>query len=500
MFSKFFIHRPVFACVISIIITLAGLVSLRGLPIEEYPNLTPPQINVFASYPGADAQTIAETVAAPLEDALNGVEDMIYMQSTSSSAGTMRLSIYFKTGTSPQIAQVNVNNRVNLASKLLPDDVTRQGISVFERSDSILEVISFYDPSGQMDIIDLSNYLTINVVDEIKRVNGVGEAFIVGDKKYSMRVWIKPDLLNKYDITTSDVINAISEQNTQYSVGKIGELPENSNSAYVFSIRTEGRLVKVSDFENIIIKSLPNGSALKLKDVANVELGSENYMSNNLINGHYMMPMLVFMQTDGNAIATADAVNKRIEELSKNFPGNLTYNVNYNTTDFVKVSMKEIFQTFIEALILVLIIMYLFLGNLRSTIIPMIAIPVSIIGTFAGIYAVGFSVNLITLFAMILAIGIVVDDAIIVVENVERNLEENPNISVIEATEKAMEEIMAPIISIVLVLCAVFLPASFIEGFVGIIQRQFALTLVISVCISGIVALTLTPEIGRAHV
>ena len=226
MFSKFFIHRPVFACVISIIITLAGLVSLRGLPIEEYPNLTPPQINVSASYPGADAQTIAETVAAPLEDALNGVEDMIYMQSTSSSAGTMRLSIYFKTGTSPQIAQVNVNNRVNLASKLLPDDVTRQGISVFERSDSILEVISFYDPSGQMDIIDLSNYLTINVVDEIKRVNGVGEAFIVGDKKYSMRVWIKPDLLNKYDITTSDVINAISEQNTQYSVGKIGELPE----------------------------------------------------------------------------------------------------------------------------------------------------------------------------------------------------------------------------------------------------------------------------------
>lgn len=495
MFSKFFIHRPVFACVISIIITLAGLVSLRGLPIEEYPNLTPPQINVSASYPGADAQTIAETVAAPLEDALNGVEDMIYMQSTSSSAGTMRLSIYFKTGTSPQIAQVNVNNRVNLASKLLPDDVTRQGISVFERSDSILEVISFYDPSGQMDIIDLSNYLTINVVDEIKRVNGVGEAFIVGDKKYSMRVWIKPDLLNKYDITTADVINAISEQNTQYSVGKIGELPENSNSAYVFSIRTEGRLVKVSDFENIIIKSLPNGSALKLKDVANVELGSENYMSNNLINGHYMMPMLVFMQTDGNAIATADAVNKRIEELSKNFPGNLTYNVNYNTTDFVKVSMKEIFQTFIEALVLVLIIMYLFLGNLRSTIIPMIAIPVSIIGTFAGIYAVGFSVNLITLFAMILAIGIVVDDAIIVVENVERNLEENPDISVIEATEKAMEEIMAPIISIVLVLCAVFLPASFIEGFVGIIQRQFALTLVISVCISGLVALTLTPAL-----
>lgn len=495
MFSKFFIHRPVFACVLSIIITLAGLVSLRGLPVEEYPNLTPPQINVSATYPGADAQTIAQTVAAPLEDAINGVEDMIYMQSTSSSAGTMRLSVYFKTGTTPEIAQVNVNNRVNLASKLLPDEVIKQGVSVYERSDSILEVVSFYDPTGEMDIIELSNYLTVNILDEIKRVKGVGEAFIVGSKKYSMRVWLKPDMLNKFNVTAAEVIKAISEQNTQYSVGKIGEQPTDTKNPYVFSVRTEGRLVEIKDFENIIIKSDPNGSTLKVKDVANVELGSETYNSSNLINGHYMMPMMVHMQTDANAIATADAVNKRLEELSKNFPGNLSYVVNYDTTSFVKVSIKEIAKTFVEALALVLVIMYLFLGNLRSTIIPMIAIPVSIIGTFAGIYAAGFSVNLITLFAMILAIGIVVDDAIIVIENVERNLEEDPNISVIKATEKAMDEIMAPIISIVLVLCAVFIPASFIEGFVGIIQRQFALTLVISVCISGLVALTLTPAL-----
>lgn len=498
MFSKFFIHRPVFACVVSIVIFIAGFIGLTNLPVEEYPQLTPPQIVVSASYPGADAQTIADTVAAPLEDAINGVEDIIYMQSTSSSSGMMQLSVYFKIGTDPQTASVNVNNKVRSAEALLPEEVKRLGVSASERSTSILEVVSFYDPEGSMDIIDLNNYVSINVIEALKRVPGVGEAVIIGEKKYSMRVWINPDMLNKYGLTATDVIAAIKEQNSQYASGKLGENPVSSDDAspYVFSIKPEGRLVKVSEFENIIIKAEPNGSMLRLKDIAKVELGTAQYsFGGGILNGKTMAPVLIFMQNGANALATAQAVNDEIERLSKNFPGTLTYEVPYNTTEFVKVSIQEVIKTFAEAILLVLIVMYLFLGNIRSTIIPMIAVPVSIVGTFAGLYVAGFSINMITLFALILAIGIVVDDAIIVVENVERILEHDPNISVVEATEKAMGEIMAPVISIVLVLSAVFIPVSFMEGFVGVIQREFAITLVISVCISGLVALTLTPAL-----
>ncbi|EGA5418281.1 multidrug efflux RND transporter permease subunit [Campylobacter fetus] len=495
MFSKFFINRPVFACVLSIIIVIAGYIGLKSSPIEEYPQLTPPQIMVQANYNGADAQTIADTIAAPLENAINGVQDMIYMQSTSSSAGTMSLSVYFKIGTNPQTATVNVSNRVTPALSLLPEEVKRVGVTVRERSSSILNVLSFYDPSGKMSDTEISNYININVADAIKRVPGVGDAVVIGNKDYSMRVWIKPDLLKKYSLTTTDVINSIKEQNSQYATGKIGEQPTQTSNPYVYAIKPEGRLKNVSEFENIIIKANNKGNIIKLKDVATVELGAQNYTFAGRINGATMIPMLVFLQSGANALNTADAIVKRVDELKASFPGDLTYIVGYDTTEFVKVSIDEVIKTFIEAMILVVIVMYMFLGNVRATIIPMLAVPVSILGAFGGLYAMGFSINLITLFALILAIGIVVDDAIIVIENVERILHEEPNLTVKEATIKAMSEIVAPVISIVLVLSAVFIPVSFMEGFVGVIQRQFALTLVVSVCISGLVALTLTPAL-----
>ncbi|QNH09845.1 multidrug efflux RND transporter permease subunit [Campylobacter fetus] len=495
MFSKFFINRPVFACVLSIIIVIAGYIGLKSSPIEEYPQLTPPQIMVQANYSGADAQTIADTIAAPLENAINGVQDMIYMQSTSSSAGTMSLSVYFKIGTNPQTATVNVSNRVTPALSLLPEEVKRVGVTVRERSSSILNVLSFYDPSGKMSDTEISNYININVADAIKRVPGVGDAVVIGNKDYSMRVWIKPDLLKKYSLTTTDVINSIKEQNSQYATGKIGEQPTQTSNPYVYAIKPEGRLKNVSEFENIIIKANNKGNIIKLKDVATVELGAQNYTFAGRINGATMIPMLVFLQSGANALNTADAIVKRVDELKASFPGDLTYIVGYDTTEFVKVSIDEVIKTFIEAMILVVIVMYMFLGNVRATIIPMLAVPVSILGAFGGLYAIGFSINLITLFALILAIGIVVDDAIIVIENVERILHEEPNLTVKEATIKAMSEIVAPVISIVLVLSAVFIPVSFMEGFVGVIQRQFALTLVVSVCISGLVALTLTPAL-----
>lgn len=495
MLPKFFINRPVFACVISIIIVIAGLISLKSLPMEEYPQLTPPQVVVSATYTGADAKTVADTVATPLEDAINGVEDMIYMQSTSSSSGSMTLNVYFDIGTDPQTATVNVNNRVKTAESKLPEEVKRLGVNVREKSSAILEVVSFYDPEKSMDIIDLNNYININVINELKKIPGVGDASIVGLKDYSMRIWMKPDMLNKYGLAINDVTSAIKEQNSQYAAGKLAEQPASKDNPYVYVLKPQGRLVKIKDFENIIIRTDEKGSILRLKDIADVQLGASDYNFRGKLNQFENVPVLIFLQSGANALATVDAVNAKIKELSKNFPGALTFVPSYDTTTFVKISIEEVVHTFIEALVLVAVVMFLFLGNLRSTIIPMIAVPVSIIGTFAGFYVAGFSINLITLFALILAIGIVVDDAIVVVENVERILHEEPNLSVKEATEKAMSEIVAPVISIVLVLCAVFVPVSFMEGFVGVIQRQFALTLVISVIISGLVALTLTPAL-----
>ncbi|MBF0984928.1 MAG: efflux RND transporter permease subunit, partial [Campylobacter sp.] len=409
--SKFFINRPVFACVISIIIVIAGILGLKNSSIEEYPQLTPPQIVVSATYSGADAQTIADTVAAPLENAINGVENMIYMSSSSSSSGQMSLNVYFEIGTDASKAKVNVNNRVSPALTLLPNEVRRLGVTVTERSGTMLEVLAFYDPSEQMDAVEMQNYVSINVVDELKRVPGVGDAQALGTKDYAMRIWAKPELLKKFNVTTAEIIAAISEQNSQYSAGKMGEQPMNLGNPYVYAIKPEGRLKTVEEFENVIIRAQKDGNFLRVKDVAEVKLGAESYTISSKFNGKTMVPVLIFMQNGANALAVVEAVNKRADELKQNFPGELSYGVAYDTTSFVRISVKEVIHTFIEALILVIIVMYMFLGNIRATIIPTLAAPVSICGAFIGIYALGFSINLITLFAMILAIGIVVDDA-----------------------------------------------------------------------------------------
>ena len=495
MFSKFFIERPVFASVISIIIVIAGLAGLYNASIEEYPRLTPPQIVVSATYSGADAATIAQTVAAPLEDAINGVEDMIYMQSTSSSVGTMNINVYFKTGTDPQTAKVNVNNRITSAVNLLPEEVRRLGVTVNERSSTILGVFAFTDDSDNMDITELANYVKINIVDDLSRVPGVGSANAIGNRDYSMRVWLKPELMHEHNITSAEIAAAISEQNSQYAVGKIGEGPINPNTAFVYAVQAEGRFTTAEQFENIILKAEKNGQILRLKDVATVELGARQQFTIAKYNGKPVQPVFITMQSGANAIEVIDQVVNRLEKLKDSWPEGLKYTVAYDTTEFVRISIKEVIKTFIEAMVLVVLVIYMFLGNVRATIIPLLAVPVSLCGAFIGIYVLGFSINLITLFALVLAIGIVVDDAIIVIENVERILHENPNISVKDATIEAMREITSPVISIVLVLSAVFIPVSFIEGFVGLIQKQFALTLVTSVAFSGFVALTLTPAL-----
>ncbi|EOV9223993.1 efflux RND transporter permease subunit [Campylobacter upsaliensis] len=495
MFSKFFIERPVFASVVAIIISLAGAISLSSLPVEQYPTLTPPTVSVSATYTGADAQTISESVAIPIEDAINGVENMIYLESTSSASGQMRLTAYFDIGTDPNQATVDVNNRISSATAKLPEAVKKLGVTVRKSNSSILEVIALYSIDGSMNAVDIYNYITLNIIDDIKRVPGVGDAFAIGNRNYSMRVWLDPNLLNKYQITSKEVLSAIEEQNAQYATGKIGEEPVTQKSPYVYSITMQGRLKSSQEFGEVILRVNEDGSFLRLKDVADIELGSQQYVAQGRYDGNDAVPIIINLQSGANSVNTAKLVGEKLEELSKNFPAGLAYQVPYDTTTFVKASIYEVLKTFVEALILVIIVMYLFLKNFRSTLIPMIAVPVSLLGTFAGLYLLGFSVNLLTLFALVLAIGIVVDDAIIVVENVDRILHEDPNISVKDATIIAMEEVASPVISIVLVLCAVFIPVSFISGFVGEIQKQFALTLAISVAISGFVALTLTPSL-----
>ncbi|EPV4930168.1 efflux RND transporter permease subunit [Campylobacter upsaliensis] len=495
MFSKFFIERPVFASVVAIIISLAGTIALYSLPVEQYPNLTPPTVSVSATYTGADAQTISESVAIPIEDAINGVENMIYLESTSSASGQMRLTAYFDIGTDPNQATVDVNNRISSATAKLPEAVKKLGVTVRKSNSSILEAVAMYSTDGSMNAVDIYNYITLNIIDDIKRVPGVGDAFAIGNRNYSMRVWLDPNLLNKYQITSKEVLSAIEEQNAQYATGKIGEEPVTQKSPYVYSITMQGRLKSSQEFGEVILRVNEDGSFLRLKDVADIELGSQQYVAQGRYDGNDAVPIIINLQSGANSVNTAKLVGEKLEELSKNFPAGLAYNVPYDTTTFVKASIYEVLKTFAEALILVIIVMYLFLKNFRSTLIPMIAVPVSLLGTFAGLYLLGFSVNLLTLFALVLAIGIVVDDAIIVVENVDRILHEDPNISVKDATIIAMEEVASPVVSIVLVLCAVFIPVSFISGFVGEIQKQFTLTLAISVAISGFVALTLTPSL-----
>lgn len=494
MISRFFIDRPVFASVLSIVIILAGLAAMNTLPIAQYPNIIPPQVSVTTTYPGASAETIANTVAAPLEQQINGVSGMIYMYSSNSSSGQYTLTVTFAIGTDPDMATAEVNNRVQTALATLPDPVQRQGIAVNKQSSSILEVITLFSPDGRYDPVFINNYGLVNIIGDLQRIPGVGAANFFASINYSMRIWLDPDKLLQYNLTASDISNAVQEQNAQFTPGKFGQDPMEDPQPFTYTAITTGRLSDPKEFENIILRAEPDGSTLKLKDVARVELGAQNYNVAANYNGNPSVAIGVYLAPGANALATTAAVAQKMAELSKNFPAGIKYEIPFNTTEFVKISIDEVIKTLFEAILLVGIVVYLFLQSVRASLIPLIAVPIALIGTFAGVYILGFSINLLTLFAMVLAIGIVVDDAIVVLENFERILR-TENLTPREAILKAMEEVTGPVIAIVLVLCAVFIPVGFMGGLTGQMYKQFAVTIAVSVTISGFVALTLTPTL-----
>ena len=496
MISSFFIKKPVFASVVSIIIVLAGLTAMLNLPIEQYPRVIPPQIIVSASYPGASADTLAKTVAAPIEEQINGAKTMLYMNSVAEDSGGVAINVFFEVGTDADSAKIDVNNRVQAALSKLPEQVQRQGVNVRERSPSILQFVMLYSPSNMYNTTYLSNYALMNIVDDLKRVKGVGDAMIFGAKDYAIKVWIDPLKLSKFSLATTDIINAIKEQNNQYSAGKIGAEPIKDKQMFTYTIQTPQRLSTPEQFSNIVIRANEDGSSLLLKDVATIELGSSSYDVVTKLNNAPAIPIGLFLQSGSNALETANAVKKALVEARKNFPDGLEYKIPYDSTDFVAISIKEVVKTFVEAILLVIFIIFLFLQNWRATLIPVLAVPVSIIGAFAGMYALGFSINLLTLFGLVLAIGIVVDDAIIVIENVERHMSEG--MTPRNAAFKAMQEVSGAVIAIVLVLSSVFIPVAFMGGLTGEMYRQFAITIVISIVISGFVALTLTPSLCAA--
>ena len=494
MFSRFFIERPIFASVISIVILLAGAACIKVLSIEQYPNLLPPVVSVQARYPGASPDVISQTVAAPIEQQVNGVENMIYVQSQAASDGSMAMNVYFAIGTNPDQATINVNNRVQAALPILPEEVKRQGVTVKKKSTSILVFAAVTSTNPAHDAVFTSNFVDLNVLDELKRIPGVGEAAIMGAKDYAMRVWLRPDRVAQLGLTPADVVNAIREQNAQFAAGQIGAEPLTHPVDFTYTVTTKGRLEEPEEFGEIIIKSNPDGSRIRVKDVARVEIAARDYSMEPRVNGRPATLVAIYQQPGANAIAVADQVYATFERVKAGFPEGMTYSVPYDTTKFVRISIEEVVKTLVEAIVLVFLVVYLFLQNFRATLIPSLAVPVSLIGTFAGMYLLGFSINLLTLFGMVLAIGIVVDDAIVVLENVERIMNEE-KVGPKEASIKAMNEVSGALVAIVLVLCAVFVPVAFMGGFTGQMYKQFAVTIAISVTISGIVALTLTPAL-----
>ncbi len=494
MFSKFFINRPIFATVISLVIILAGLVSIKALPVEQYPSIVPTEIQVTAIYPGATAEVLADTVAAPLEQEINGVKNMIYMYSNATSSGYLTIGVVFDIGTDPDQATIDVNNKVQMATAKLPAEVTKQGVTVEQKSTSILQLITMRSMSEQYDTVYVANYALLNVLDEIRRIKGVGSADLFSSQDYSMRIWLSPDKLADYNMTPQDIISAIQEQNAQYAVGQFGQQPLDKELPYTYSVNTKGRLVNEKEFGDIILKSDNQGGLLRLKDVARIELGSQDYSVSSTFNGEPAVAFAIYLQPGANALETAEMIRNKMQELSKNFPDGIVYEIPYDTTVFVNVSIEEVVHTFFEAVVLVILVVYLFLQKMRATLIPILAVPVSIIGAFAGMYLLGFSINLLTLFGLILAIGIVVDDAIIVLENVER-LMATEHLSPKEAAIKAMQEVSGPVVAVALVLSAVFLPIAFLGGMTGVMYKQFSVTIAVSVLISALVALSLTPAL-----
>jgi multidrug efflux pump len=495
MLSAIFVDRPRLAIVIAVVTTIAGALALYTIPIAQYPDIVPPQVSVTTTYPGANSAVVDQTVAQPIEAQVIGVDKMIYMKSVSGDDGSYTLTCSFELGTNPDINTVNVNNRVQIALPSLPPETQKQGITVKKKSSALLGVIAVYSPKHTHDQLFLSNYVTINLLDQIRSTPGVGDATLWGPQDYAMRAWVRTDRLTGLGLTTGDIINAIQAQNVQAAVGRIGARPISNDQQLQLNIQTKGRLNSVADFEKIVVRTNPDGSVLRLGDVARLELGAANLDRDTRLNGGPAAAIAMYQTPGANAIATLKAVRERVTEAQKRFPEDLAWKVTYDPTVFVNDTIHEVQKTLIEAFVLVVLVVYLFLGSIRATLIPTLAVPVSLIGTFVALLMVGYSANTVSLLAIVLAIGIVVDDAIVVVENVERVMEEHPELSPAEATKRAMSEITAPIIAITLVLLSVFVPVAFIPGISGELFRQFAVTVAVSMFLSAINALTLSPAL-----
>src|SRR6266545_3913933 len=493
MFVNFFIDRPIFASVLAIVIVVAGAVAIPFLPISMFPEITPPQVVVTAAYPGASAEVVEQTVTTPIEQQVNGVEDMIYMSSRSGSDGTMTLNVTFKVGTDLDIAAVNVQNRVSIAQAKLPADVTRQGLTITKQSPDLVEIVALISPDGSRDELYLANFATLQVVDVLARVPGVGQVTVFNGRDYGMRLWLNPERLAGLGLTAGDVADAIREQNLQAAAGQIGQPPALPGQQFQYTVTTRGRLTAPDEFEEIILRTRSDGSLLRVRDVARVELGAQSYGSFGRVGGKPAALIGIFQLPGANALDVSKGVQAAVARLAPSFPSGVTHSRPYNTTEFVRVSIEEVVQTLLIAIALVVLTVYVFLQDWRSTLIPTLTIPVSLVGTFALLSAFGFSINTLTLFGLVLAIGIVVGDAIVVVENTQRHLGEGAPLR--EAARVAAAEVVGPVIATALVLMAVFIPIAFLPGITGQLYRQFALTIAVAVALSALNALTLTPAL-----
>jgi HAE1 family hydrophobic/amphiphilic exporter-1 len=493
-FAHFFVDRPIFASVLSIVAIIVGLVAYRTLPVAEYPEIAPPTIVVRASYPGADAQTVAATVATPLEQEINGVEDMLYMSSYATSDGSMSLTVTFKPGTDLDIAQVLVQNRVAIATPRLPEDVRRLGITTRKSSPDLMMVVHMLSPDESYDQLYISNYAQLRVRDQLLRLDGVGDIMIFGGREYALRVWLDPEKLSAYGLTGGDVVRALQEQNVQVSGGSLGQQPAPTDNAFQLIVTTQGRFEDTRQFRNVIVRATPDGRLIRVQDVARVEMGAREYVTNSYLNGKPAVALAIFQRPGTNALDAAAEIIARMDELKGDFPRGLDYQIVYNPTEFIAESIDAVYTTLWEAVLLVALVVIVFLQSWRASLIPILAIPVSLIGTFAVLAAFGFSLNVLTLFGLVLAIGIVVDDAIVVVENIERNIREG--MSPRDAAHETMDEVGTAVVAIAIVLSAVFIPTAFIPGISGQFYKQFALTIAVATVISAFNSLTLSPALG----